>query len=157
MRQCTLVFLIKSKEKQILLAMKKRGFGVDKWNGVGGKLHDSETVKEAAIREAREEIAVELNEKDLINVAIIDFFFENKSEFDQQVHVFFTEKWQGEPTESEEMKPWWYAFADLPYDQMWIDDIYWLPRALAGEKIKAKFVFNEDGSEIVSQNVDVLK
>ena len=157
MRQCNLVFLIKPTEQKILLAMKKRGFGVGKWNGVGGKVQGAETIKEAAIREAREEISVELKENDLAGVAIIDFSFENKPEFDQQVHVFFTEKWQGEPVESEEMKPEWYSYDELPYKEMWLDDIYWLPQVLAGEKINAKFVFNENGSKIISQKVDVLK
>jgi len=136
--------------------MKKRGFGVGKWNGVGGKLHENETIKEAAVRETREEISVELNANDFENVAIIDFYFENKPEFDQQVHVFFAEKWLGEPVESEEMKPQWYSYANLPFDKMWLDDIYWLPRVLKGEKIKAKFVFNENGSNIVSQEVSVM-
>lgn len=153
MRQCTLVFLTKPTEQKILLAMKKRGFGVGKWNGVGGKLQDNETIKEAAIRESREEISVELNQDDLVNVAVIDFFFENKKEFDQQVHVFFTEKWQGYPTESEEMKPEWFLHTTIPFDSMWLDDIHWLPRALGGEKIKAKFVFNESGSTIISQEI----
>jgi len=31
---------------------------------------------------------------------------------------------------------------------MWIDDIYWLPKALNGKKIRAEFCFNEDGSKI---------
>ena len=156
MRQCTLVFLIKPAEQKILLAMKKRGFGVGKWNGVGGKLQEEETLKDAAIRETREEIAVEIKSEDLNNVAIIDFFFENKKEFDQQVHVFFAQNWQGDPAESEEMKPEWYTYSTLPLDKMWIDDVHWLPRALAGEKIKAKFVFNESGSRILSQNIELL-
>lgn len=156
MRQCTLVFLIKPAERKILLAMKKRGFGVGKWNGVGGKQHDNETIKEAAIREADEEILVKIKAVDLTQVAAIDFYFEGKKEFDQQVHVFFAENWQGDPTESEEMKPEWYSYKTLPFDKMWIDDIHWLPRALAGEKLKAKFVFDESGSRIISQNIGTL-
>lgn len=156
MRQCTLVFLIKPDEKRILLAMKKRGFGVGKWNGVGGKLHGEETIKEAAIREAQEEISVELNHNDLENVAIIDFFFEGKPEFDQQAHVFFAETWQGDPSESEEMKPQWYFYDTLPFSDMWVDDPFWLPRVIAGEKLKAQFVFSEDGSKIISKKIEVL-
>jgi hypothetical protein len=34
-KQATLLFLIK--DQKILLAMKKRGFGKGRWNGVGGK------------------------------------------------------------------------------------------------------------------------
>ncbi|MFA6919339.1 MAG: hypothetical protein WC244_04525 [Patescibacteria group bacterium] len=40
LRDSTLVFLIKkSQEKvtEICLAMKKRGFGMNRWNGVGGQ------------------------------------------------------------------------------------------------------------------------
>ena len=56
MRKTTLSFFIK--KNQILLAMKKRGFGKGKWNGVGGKVQRGETTKEAAIRETKEEIGV---------------------------------------------------------------------------------------------------
>ncbi|HET8669978.1 MAG TPA: NUDIX domain-containing protein, partial [Candidatus Saccharimonadales bacterium] len=41
-----------------LLAMKKRGFGINKWNGVGGKVDEDETIEQAAIRECQEEITV---------------------------------------------------------------------------------------------------
>ena len=50
----TVVFLIR--ENQVLLAMKKRGFGEGKWNGVGGKLDPGETVEQALVRECQEEI-----------------------------------------------------------------------------------------------------
>ena len=36
----------------ILLGMKKRGFGVGRWNGFGGKVHSGETILEAAKRYA---------------------------------------------------------------------------------------------------------
>lgn len=35
---------------QILLGMKKRGFGVGKWNGFGGKIEENETTEEGAKR-----------------------------------------------------------------------------------------------------------
>ena len=52
MKQATLCPLIK--DDQILLAMKKRGFGVGKWNGVGGKVEKGEEIIDAAIREIKE-------------------------------------------------------------------------------------------------------
>jgi NADH pyrophosphatase NudC (nudix superfamily) len=52
----TLLFL--QKDDQILLAMKKRGFGSDRYNGVGGKLEPGETIEQALIRECQEEIEV---------------------------------------------------------------------------------------------------
>ncbi|CAN0403706.1 unnamed protein product, partial [Ectocarpus sp. 8 AP-2014] len=40
---------------EILLGMKKRGFGEGKWNGFGGKVESGESVEEAAKRELMEE------------------------------------------------------------------------------------------------------
>ena len=54
----TLLFL--QKGDQILLAMKKRGFGAGRWNGVGGKLEAGEDIEEAAIRECQEEIGCDV-------------------------------------------------------------------------------------------------
>jgi 8-oxo-dGTP diphosphatase len=55
MLQTTLVFLFNS-ENNILLSMKKRGFGTGKRNGAGGKLHEGENTLQAAIRELEEEV-----------------------------------------------------------------------------------------------------
>lgn len=38
--------------KQVLLGMKKRGFGVGRWNGFGGKVEQNESIVEAAKRYA---------------------------------------------------------------------------------------------------------
>ena len=44
----TLVLIMKG--KQVLLGMKKRGFGKGKWNGFGGKVQDGEEILDAAKR-----------------------------------------------------------------------------------------------------------
>jgi hypothetical protein len=58
--------------------------------------------------------------------------------------VFFCDEWEGEPAESEEMAPKWFPADEIPYDQMWQDDILWLPRTLKGEKIFGAFTFDAD-------------
>jgi len=64
LRNATLVFLIKKSQGEIIdicLAMKKRGFGMNRWNGVGGKVNgENETIEDAAKRETKEEIVNEL-------------------------------------------------------------------------------------------------
>ena len=156
MKERTLVFLYNPKEKRILLAMKKRGFGEGKWNGVGGKIEEGETVEEAAVREAHEEIGVLIAPERLSHVATIDFAFRDKPEFNQRVHVFFTDHWAGTPLESEEMRPKWFAVSRIPYKEMWIDDEHWLPRVLAGERVRASFTFGEGGETLLHKEVAVL-
>ncbi|CAN0261386.1 unnamed protein product, partial [Ectocarpus fasciculatus] len=51
--------------KEILLGMKKRGFGEGKWNGFGGKVESGESVDEAAKRELMEEAGVTARELSL--------------------------------------------------------------------------------------------
>ena len=52
----TLLLIVKN--DKILLAEKKRGFGVGLFNGVGGKVKHDETIEEAMLRETKEEINV---------------------------------------------------------------------------------------------------
>lgn len=139
-KKATLVFLIKNDE--VLLAMKKRGFGEGRWNGSGGKVHDGETIEEAAKREVKEEIGVSIN--NLNKVATLNFYFSEEPEWDQQVIVYLAKDWKGEPVESEEMKPKWFKIDKIPYDQMWSDDSYWIPQVLSGKKVKADFLFDNN-------------
>lgn len=151
MKPTTLCLLLKN--NQILLAMKKRGFGAGKWNGVGGKVLEGESIELAAIREMKEEIGVDSDVADLENVGSIKFYFSDNPEFDQHMHVFTLQNWQGEPSETEEMKPQWFGFSEIPYATMWIDDKFWLPKVLNGKKIDASFYFREGGKILENQEV----
>lgn len=140
----TLAYLLK--ENQICLALKKRGFGEGNWNGFGGKLEDGESIEAGIIREIKEESGVIVDTNNLEKVAIVDFYFKDGKYL--EVHTFFIRTWKGEPQETEEMKPKWFSYDTIPYEKMWADDIYWLPRALRGEKLHGNVWFKEDGKSI---------
>ncbi len=147
----TLCFLIK--EDKILLALKRRGFGAGKWNGVGGKLENDESIEQALVRETKEEINVTL--KKYIPVATLDFYFDGKLEWDRRVMVYFATDWDNVPTSSEEMLPAWYDREKIPYDLMWPDEKIWLPKVLEGEIIHGEFLFNEN-QKLKEQNIMVV-
>jgi len=150
MRHATICFLLNRKENKILLGFKKRGFGAGKYNGLGGKVADGETIEQAALRELHEEAGVRADK--IRKVAELTFTFPHSHEscWDQIVHVFFADSWKGEPTESEEMRPEWHDISKLPFGMMWDDDKYWLPKVLEDKRIKASFSFKRDNQTIAS-------
>ena len=146
-KKLTLLFLRRGNE--VLLAMKKRGFGAGRWNGVGGKLEAGETVEQALIRETQEEIGVTPKVYDKVADLHFDELFKGESTL-MNVHVYVATEWEDEPTESEEMKPQWFALDQIPYDDMWPDDPYWLPQVLDGKKISANFAL--DGEDAIIEH-----
>ena len=144
MRQATLCFLVKG--NQVLLGMKKRGFGEGKWNGFGGKVKEGESVENCLMRELREEAGVRL--AGFEKAAELTFILPGKPEWSQVVQVFLCEKWAGKEKETDEMMPQWFEKEALPFEQMWGDDRHWLPLVLKGEKIEGRFTFNDDNETI---------
>jgi mutator protein MutT len=153
MLETTLCLL--KKDNRILLAMKKRGFGEGKYNGVGGKIENGETPEEAMIRETQEEIAVTPIEYEKVGIIEFDEFYKGKKE-KVMFHLYVASEWKGEPTESDEMKPEWFDIQSIPYDKMFPDDKYWLPLILEGRKIKAYFDFDEEWN-LLGKKIDDMR
>ncbi len=148
MKQATLGFLVKRNSKNkitdVCLAMKKRGLGVDKWNGSGGKFKKSEdgSISNCLIRELKEEINVEVIKHKKIGT--LKFLFDASIDYSMNVHIYLVENWKNEPSESEEMKPKWFKVENIPYEDMWEDDKYWLHHILNDKEILGTITFNKD-------------
>lgn len=134
---------------RVLLGMKKRGFGAGRWNGFGGKLLGGESLEQSLRREFKEETGVVIGDVD--KRGILEFEFPNNPEV-LQVRVYMISHFTGEATESEEMRPQWFAVDAIPFDTMWADDILWFPLFLAGKKFVGKFWF-DDHDAIVNQEL----
>lgn len=126
---------------RILLGMKKRGFGADRWNGFGGKVEPGESIEEAAHRELREECGIGVLSME--RAGLLEFTFENDPVL-LEVNVFRGKDVIGEPVESDEMRPQWFEESKIPYDAMWLDDKHWLPIFLKGNKFHGVFHFENE-------------
>ena len=152
MKKIEVTLAILRKNKNVLLAMCKRGFSEGKYNGVGGKVEKGETPEQAMIRETEEEIFVTpiVYEKMGIN-EFVEFVKGEKTNV--IFHLYFVTEWEGEPRESDEMVPKWFDEDSIPYDKMFPDDQYWLPPVLAGKKIRGFFEFDEDW-KMISKRIE---
>ena len=143
MKKLQTTLLILRNDNKILLARKKRGFGFGKWNGVGGTVEEKETPEEAMIRETQEEISVTPIEYEKIGIIrFVEYIKEELTTND--MHLYIATKWQGVPKESEEMQPKWFSINNLPWEEMFSDDKYWLPLVLKGKKLDAFFEYDKN-------------
>ncbi len=140
----------------LLLGLKKRGFAAGKYGGFGGKVQAGETIAAAAARELTEECGLVVSSQDLRQVAELTFLFPHKPEWDQVVHTFLVEYWQGTPAESEEMAPAWFPITAIPYPAMWDDSLFWLPPLLAGKQLRARFTFRADNETVERAEIQVV-
>jgi 8-oxo-dGTP pyrophosphatase MutT (NUDIX family) len=69
------VFCRRQQPSEILLGMKKRGFGMNKWNGFGGKVEVNETIPQAAARELQEECGLDVDIAALAKRGLLRFQF----------------------------------------------------------------------------------
>jgi 8-oxo-dGTP pyrophosphatase MutT (NUDIX family) len=158
MRNATLCLLIK--DGKIFLGKKKRGFGEGKLNGYGGKQAEGEDIEETAVRELFEESGVKVSNDDLNKVGEIDFYFppgEKADKYNQKVHTYIVKNWSGKLRESEEMTVEEFPLDEIPYEEMWDTDRYWMKPILNGEKIKGVIHFNDDFETTKSFNYGVVE
>ena len=140
MKQTNLCYILRPGE--VLLAMKKRGFGAGKWNGPGGKAEAGESPEQAVAREVREEIGVSI--RDAQDRGVIEFVYAGKPDWSTSCRIYTTTTYEGEPLESEEMRPQWFPLGALPYQDMWESDRVWFPQLLAGESVGCRLYFDNN-------------
>lgn len=142
----TLVFVFRDDE--ILLINKKTGLGKGKVNGPGGKVDPGETPEQAAVRECREELHIEVSNLEYCG----EHRFQFVDGYSIHVWVYRTRDFQGVPTETREAAPLWCHKDEIPFDAMWEDDKFWLPRMIRGEKFQTRWIF--DGDRMVDYHIE---
>jgi 8-oxo-dGTP diphosphatase len=136
--RATLCFIIR--DNQILLIRKKRGLGAGKINAPGGRLEIGETPHECAIRETQEEVGltpIGVQERGQLHFQFADGY---------SLHctVFTASDFSGELIETDEALPLWTEIDAIPYEEMWADDIHWLPGVLNGGTFRGYFHFDNE-------------
>ena len=127
------------KGDELLLGMKKVRFGAGNYNGYGGKVDVGESIEQALVREMKEESGLDLLKYELrgrMKFELIDSF--------KEVHIYEGLDWMGELIETDEMAPFWFKIADIPYEKMWKSDVAWYPYFLNREYFEGETIFDEN-------------
>ena len=146
-----LCFIRDKTENTVLLIHKKRGLGAGLVNAPGGRIEKGESPAEAAVRETEEEVGITVEVSDLVHAG--DLFFQFTDGHSIRGYVFYTYKWEGVEKETSEADPFWCREGDIPYDNMWTDDSWWLPHLLGGRYFRGRFIFSAE--KMLSMSLDI--
>jgi len=59
------------------------------------------------------------------------------------------------PSETESIKPMWFDIGEIPWERMWADNEYWLPKVLSGQRVDAIFLYSGD-NKVVEYRFDEI-
>lgn len=107
------------------------------------------------IRETQEEIKVVPTKYEKVGIIEFDEYYKGNKE-KVVFYLYMVYEWNGIPCETDEMDPKWFDINNIPYDEMFPDDKYWLPLILDGNKIKAYFDFDEKWN-LLSKKIEYLE
>jgi ADP-ribose pyrophosphatase YjhB (NUDIX family) len=121
-RSGTVCFIIEG--NKVLLALIEYSSSERKWNGIGGFVNENESPEDAVVREISEETYIDINKDDLIKVKELDL--------EIRLFIYVIKKWGGEiKTKEPSLKELrWFEFDKIPHNQMFENNIEWLPGIL---------------------------
>ncbi len=130
-----------TRKAEVLLGEKKRGDGAGTYEGYGGKVERSDaSIEHAALREFMEESNTVPSA--LHKFGIIGLYLPG-NDFVMQCHLFYGYGLDGEPQETDEMKPFWFPVDAIPFDMVGDDYRYWWHLFRNDKMFIGTFTFNE--------------
>ena len=134
--------------REVLLGMKRSGFGTGRIVALGGGIEPGETAGEAAAREVQEESGIVVDVADLLELGPVRWRFPVKPVLDMDAVVFSADRFRGEPALTDEIDPCWYPVGQVPWDGMWEDARHWLGHVLRSQRLDVTVTLNSDNETV---------
>lgn len=140
--------------RQVLLGLKRTGFGTGRVVALGGKIDGQETAREAAVREVAEESGIDLVPAEVRAAGSITWQFPAQPAWNMAASLFAADAGDATAVPCEEIEPRWYGVGAIPWQDMWQDAPHWIPTLLAGRPVQARIVMATDNEGVAVAVVD---
>lgn len=134
--------------RQVLLGLKRTGFGTGRVVALGGKIDGAESAREAAVREVAEESGIVLVPAEVRAAGSITWQFPARPAWNMAASLFTADAGQAAIVACEEIEPRWYGVDAIPWQDMWQDAPHWIPQLLAGQPVRATIVMSDDNEGV---------
>lgn len=158
MSAVALFFLIKRNgviETLLGLGKPDKKVGANQWNAPGGRVNPGESIRDACIREIREEIAVSISADSIDLGSYLACTVVGKENL-THLYIAIVRDWQDEPQincdEFTELK--WFPINNLPFNEMIAGDRHWVERFLQGEYVRGR-VCHGDKTCVTVHDIDI--
>jgi 8-oxo-dGTP diphosphatase len=142
---------------QVLLGERKRvsdGLGQSIIAGIGGRLDPGEDQVQALRREIKEEVCLEITAWEKVGQVVC--LSPHAPKWNLAIGIYTISEYEGDPQETDEIKPFWFPALALPEERMWPDNLIIIPRILAGQRVVGNFLYGPDG-QIAEHELRVLE
>lgn len=147
---CVLCLIENPDTHQFLMVKNLRGMNKGFYNFSGGKMNFGEDIREALVREVKEETNLDLEGAKFIgriDVVPADVKKVRADTKDVQVYVFYSNKYKGkERAADDEVELHWFDKDEIPFAAMRDNDKVWVPEVLQGNMVNMKFFRDENGN-----------
>ncbi len=111
------VFCLIIKDNKVLMELRKNKFDAGLYSLVGGCMEDGETVKQAAVREIKEEVGLKVHEDDIEVISVLHRITPKPDSWQSIEFVLLVNKFSGNPNLLEnnvcgDLK--WFPLENLP-------------------------------------------
>lgn len=131
------MIVVDHEAKRILLAYHKTGEMADYYMGFLDEMRKDEPAQDAATRIAQEQCGIIVPQAELR--ALLIFTGEEFDSVDE--YEYYATVFEGEPQETDAIRPEWFDFDKIPYSKMPADDAIWYPPFLSGKLQRGEFHF----------------
>lgn len=96
-----------------------------------------------------------ISAKNLLYHGTLSFYMDGETELSILNYLFSTKDFSGEATSTKGGEVRWFDCNNMPYEEMFPNDAYWLPLLLDGIKFNAKFYFDKENKKIVKYDIGI--
>ena len=137
---------------RVLLGFHKSGRWAGFYTGFLDEVRGGEDPVDAAVRIAGEQAGIVPGPFD----HLATFVFSSEAWGMARELEFLAESHTGEPRESPNIRPEWFALDAIPFDRMPADDALWYPDVLERKKMRGHFDFAPDGKTLLVHQIEEL-